>query len=245
MKFKPAGTAFLLSFSLIAAGCNSEGNQNDDSESVQETTRSEDSNDNTSASEEVTESPDNSQESTNDQSAGDENETGSEDNSNEPSSQSDEPSAGLPEGIEQTDYESEDRAAQAIENYREVEQTNTDLGHSIQALVEGATGHQYISWNEGRWLIQMDFPTDSQYAYEPYPEGVELAKEVVEYLESHYLPAPEDRGMISINGFSDSPETVIQWQKGKSVYEITNNNGKPFKAIDKAVEFGETERSSG
>jgi hypothetical protein len=244
MKFKTAGTAFLLTSSLLLAGCNNEGNTADNSNMNQDNADAAESDTGSSTTAEEADSPDTPEEDSNASSGSQGNQAASEeDNNNGEPSQSTDTSNELPDGVQQTNYESASKAAQAIENYREVKQTNTDLGHSIQALVEGATGHQYISWNEGRWLIQMNFPTDPQYAYEPYPEGVELAKKVVEHLESHYLPAPEDRGMISINGFKDSPDTVIQWQTGKTVYTIENENGKPFEAIDKAVEFGATDRS--
>jgi hypothetical protein len=166
-------------------------------------------------------------------------------NGNTTSSQSSESGASsndTPSEVQKKSYESKEKATQAIENYRRLEQTNTDLGHGIQAFVEGAAGHQYISWNEGRWLIQIDFPSDPIYAYEPYTDGIDLAKKLVDYLETHYLPAPEDKGIISIRCFKDSPQTLIQWQKETDVYQITSKNGLPLETIEQTVEFGKSER---
>jgi hypothetical protein len=140
------------------------------------------------------------------------------------------------DGIEEKQYDSAEEAAAAIEGYRKVEQTNIDLGHGIQGFQEGAAGHEYISWNEGRWLIELDFPTDPQYIIDGYEGGSEMAKKVVEYLESHYLPAPHDIGMITINGYKEHPETVIKWQEGKTVYTITSKKEEPFDALETAVE---------
>ncbi|TYS15004.1 hypothetical protein FZC78_17065 [Rossellomorea vietnamensis] len=244
MKIKTTGAALLLSSSMLLASCTSEENSLAEDENMNQGTQETDKG--TTNSGTPAEEPE-AAGSTEDDSAGqadtNEDQAGSEDQNNTDHSLQNNDTSGLPEGIQQTDYETVNKAAKAFDNYREVKQTNTDLGYSIQALVEGAAGHQYISWNEGRWLIQMDFPTDPQYAYDPYPEGVDFAKEVVEYLETHYLPAPEDRGMISINGFAEHPQTDIQWQKGKTVYEINNENGKPFEAIDRAVEFGDANES--
>jgi hypothetical protein len=141
------------------------------------------------------------------------------------------------DGIEKQEHDSAEDAAAAIDGYRKVEQTNIDLGYGIKGFQEGAAGHEYISWNEGRWLIQLDFPTDPQYIIDGYEGGSEMAKKVVEYLESHYLPPPHDIGMITINGYKEHPETVVKWQEGKTVYSITSKNKEPFDALEKAVEF--------
>jgi hypothetical protein len=148
--------------------------------------------------------------------------------SNEPEKEADD--------IEKQEYDSAEEAAAAIDGYRKVDQTNIDLGHGIKGFQEGAAGHEYISWNEGRWLIQLDFPTDPQYVIDGYEGGSEMAKKVVEYLESHYLPAPHEIGMITINGFKEHPETVVKWQEGKTVYSITSKNKEPFDALATAVE---------
>ncbi|WP_080875835.1 hypothetical protein [Oceanobacillus timonensis] len=138
--------------------------------------------------------------------------------------------------IEETEYSSEQEAVNAIENYEEVEQTNTDLGHGIEALSEGAAGHHYISWNEGNWLIRIDAPTNPDNATGNDEDGEALARTVADYLESNYLPAPDQRGVIEVNDFEDHPGTVIRWQQGNTVYEMDENTDDPIDALQIAVD---------
>ncbi len=138
--------------------------------------------------------------------------------------------------VEEEEYETVEKAAVSIKDYSKVEQTNTDLGHGLKALQEGAAGHEYVSWNEGNWLIRVDFPTDGQYAIDGYDGGLDMAKKVVAYLEDHALPAPHDRGVITINGFKEHPGTEVMWQDGKIVYTIDSDDKNPFNAIQRAVD---------
>jgi hypothetical protein len=140
------------------------------------------------------------------------------------------------DGIDEKTYASEEEAAGVFEGYTKNVQTNIDLGHGIKGFQEGAAGHEYLSWNEGRWLIRINFPTDTRYAIDGYEGASDLAREVVDYLENHYLPAPDEIGMIEINGFKDHPETVVKWQDGKTIYTITSVNDEPFEALNTAVE---------
>lgn len=138
--------------------------------------------------------------------------------------------------IKETDYSSEQEAVNAIENYEEVAQTNIDLGHGVEALAEGAAGHNYVSWNEGKWLIRVNAPTDPEFATGKYEDGEELARTVVDYLETNYLPAPDERGVIEIDDFDEHPGTVIRWQQGSTVYEIDESTDNPIDALQIAVE---------
>ncbi|PFG07558.1 hypothetical protein [Bacillus sp. es.034] len=140
------------------------------------------------------------------------------------------------EDIQKQQYESAEDAAAAINGYERVDQTNINLGHGIKGLQEGAAGHEYLYWNEGDWLIKVDFPTDPQYRIDGYDGAEDMAKKVVDYLEKNYLPAPDEKGVITINGFKEHPETVVKWQKGKIVYSITSKEKEPFGALDTAVE---------
>lgn len=140
--------------------------------------------------------------------------------------------------VKETSYSTEQEAINAIENYYKVEYTNLDLGHEIMASRDGAAGHQYIIWNEGKWLIELNFPTDPEYAIKEYESAEALAKEIVAYLEEHFLPAPDERGKIQIDGWREHPETIIQWQKGNKVYEIQQNTSNPIEVLKIAVEYG-------
>ncbi len=155
------------------------------------------------------------------------------DKSNAPGSNNSNQEAGL---VKENRYSSEEEAVNAIEDYYQIEQTNLDLGHGIKGFIEGAAGHHYISWNEGKWLIEINFPTDPVYAINNYENAESLAKAIVTYLEDHFLPPPDQRGKIQINGFREHPETIIQWQKENKVYVINQKTANPLEALQIAVE---------
>lgn len=138
--------------------------------------------------------------------------------------------------VKEESYSSEKEAVNAIENYYEIEQTNLDLGHGIKGFAEGAAGHHYISWKEGNWLIEINFPTDPEYAIDNYENAESMAKSIVNYLEDHFLPPPDQRGKIQINGFREHPETMIRWQQGNKVYEIDQKTANPLEALQVAVD---------
>ncbi|MCG1027110.1 hypothetical protein J5S49_02245 [Virgibacillus halodenitrificans] len=136
------------------------------------------------------------------------------------------------------------KAVSAVKGYNNVEQTNMDLGHGVQAFAEGATGHTYISWNEGKWYIEINSPTDTKYQMSTFKNGKALAKNVVDYLEANYLPAPDEKGVIKINSFKKHPSTSIEWQQGNTVYKIDQNTEKPLDTLDLAVDTGKELQSS-
>lgn len=138
--------------------------------------------------------------------------------------------------VKEETYSSEKEAVNAIENYYEIEQTNLDLGHGIKGFAEGAAGHHYISWNEGKWLIEINFPTNPEYAIDNYENAESMAKSIVNYLEEHFLPPPDQRGKIQVNGFREHPETIIRWQQGNKVYEIDQKTANPLEPLQIAAD---------
>jgi len=138
--------------------------------------------------------------------------------------------------VKEESYSSEKEAVNAIENYYEIEQSNMDFGHGIKGFAEGAAGHHYISWKEGKWLIEINFPTDPEYAIDNYESAESMAKSIVNYLEENFLPPPDQRGKIQINGFREHPETMIRWQQGNKVYEIDQKTANPLEALQIAVD---------
>ncbi|MFI8684902.1 hypothetical protein [Rossellomorea sp. NPDC077527] len=228
MTFKTTSAALLLGSALLLTACSGDGTASDQDENTQSMDENQkdtsvDMNDENSAEENAGEDM-NADENENNEDAGDSNGETESDASSEN------------EDIQKKEYPSPEEAAAQIEGYEKVDQTNIDLGHGIKGLQEGAAGHEYLYWNEGRWLIKVNFPLDPQYGIDGYDGAEEMAKNVVEYLETNYLPAPEDRGVITINGFKDHPATVVMWQKGKTVYTITSQEKEPFDALKTAVE---------
>lgn len=139
--------------------------------------------------------------------------------------------------IEGTEYSSAEKAKASIPGYYRVDTSQTemaiDLGHGIKGMAEGAAGHGYISWNEGRWLIRIDSPNDPTYQVSTYKDSKALAKKVVTYLNQYALPAPQKIGVITISTWKNTNLTTIKWQFHEMTYQVTSHN--PFTALKIAV----------
>ncbi|WP_301355894.1 hypothetical protein [Enterococcus spodopteracolus] len=94
-----------------------------------------------------------------------------------------------------------------------------DLGYNIVGYQQGAAGSSILEWQEGNWRLRIRASNiDGQ---DPVP----LAKQIVTYLESARLPAPEKVGTIEINmADGTNQNTRIIWQKPTTVYTITNQD---------------------
>lgn len=137
--------------------------------------------------------------------------------------------------IEGTEYKDSASAEKAINGYVQADtsQNSVDLGHGIKGTMEGAAGHSYILWNEGRWSIKLDSPNDPTYQNKTYPDGLKLAQKIVAYLNDLSLPAPHKNGVITIHNWQQEPETTIEWQHHKMTYQVTSQD--PIKAIEVAA----------
>jgi len=91
-----------------------------------------------------------------------------------------------------------------------------DLGHGIKGVVEGAAGSQYLTWNEGRWTLRIQSISEDQM------NNPGIAKKMVEFLETHKLPAPKDKGFVDVHYPSGgkSVNVAISWQAGKQIYQL-------------------------
>lgn len=151
------------------------------------------------------------------------------------STDNEENSKALAEGISKKQYESTAKASNVINGYQKVKKTNVNLGHNIKAFGEGSTGDAILIWNEGRWLIEVDYPTDKTRGTKRFPSGMELSKKIVAYLDTHSLPAPHDKGVIKVKDYKDSHETTVQWQEGSTVYSTKSKNNNPMEVLKKVV----------
>lgn len=131
-------------------------------------------------------------------------------------------------------------AASAKESIPNYEQINTadydefiDLGHNIKAVEQAGLGHQQLLWNEGRWYIYFDFPSDSTFQNKGYPDNKQLAKDIVVYLDKNMLPAPQKIGVIKISNWNTCSSTTVQWQDNQTVYQISSQD--PMTAFKIAV----------
>ena len=129
--------------------------------------------------------------------------------------------------VEGTKYQNASSAKNSISAYEKVNVSGTDqtldLGHNIKAVANAGLGHQQLTWNEGRWCLWVDSPSDSAYKNKEYPDGKQLAKNVVAYLENYMLPAPQDIGVIYIGDWDGNQvdnTTTINLQRNQTVYQI-------------------------
>ncbi|MDT0122603.1 hypothetical protein Q9R46_08125 [Paenibacillus sp. RRE4] len=107
---------------------------------------------------------------------------------------------------------------------------SVDLGHGIKGMVEGAAGSQYLTWQEGRWTLQIRSVSEDQM------NNPGIAKKMVEYLESHMLPAPKDKGFVDVQYASGgkSVRVTISWQDGKQIHQLKTDQ-VPLDALGMVV----------
>jgi len=139
--------------------------------------------------------------------------------------------------VEGTEYKDAAAAQENIFGYEQADTSNygelLDLGHNIKAVGDAGLGHQQLIWNEGRWCLRVDSPTDPTYQNKEYPDNKQLAKNVVEYLDDHMLPAPQKIGVININIWNQSHGATVEWQYNQMVYQVSSHD--PMTALKVAV----------
>ncbi|WCK52602.1 hypothetical protein PP175_14285 [Aneurinibacillus sp. Ricciae_BoGa-3] len=105
-----------------------------------------------------------------------------------------------------------------------------DLGHGIKGNAEGAAGHSYLSWREGNWILQIDSLLQDQM------NNPGIARKMVDYLETHALPAPKDKGRIKViyRPGGQDVSVGIYWQNKNKIYKLETNK-VPLDALSMAV----------
>ena len=100
-----------------------------------------------------------------------------------------------------------------------------DLGYGIVGYQNSGMGKTLLAWNEGNWLLEVLYPIGNQI-------GPDLAKNIVDELESIFLPPPNDAGRIRVAVTSPSQtETMVMWHKNEVVYRIDSTND-PIDILD-------------
>lgn len=115
-----------------------------------------------------------------------------------------------------TDYKDQDEQAEtkiAFEDYSKVGGEQVDLGSGITGYQDAGVGNLWTSWNEGRWSLA------THTSIEQPEKGVELAKQAVEYLETHSLPIPKQHGMVRLDATGENHNAV--WAKDSVLYELS------------------------
>lgn len=105
-----------------------------------------------------------------------------------------------------------------------------DLGNGIKGMQEGAAGTQYLTWKEGRWVLQIQSLSEDQM------DQPGIAQKMVDYLETHSLLAPDDAGRISAKyqQGGDTVQNIVAWNKGDVVYQIETQR-VPLEALAMTV----------
>jgi LysM repeat protein len=130
-------------------------------------------------------------------------------------------------------YVDKSAAAKAIDHHDASEgfspyAPTIDLGYGIVGYQNSGMGKTLLAWNEGNWLLEVLYPIENQM-------GMDLAKNIVDKLESVFLPPPNDMGRIRVVMTSPTQtETMILWQKNEVVYRIDSTNN-PIDILDMAA----------
>ena len=105
-----------------------------------------------------------------------------------------------------------------------------DLGHGIKGMSEGAAGSQYLTWQEGRWTLEIRSVSEDEM------NNPGIAKKMVEYLELHTLPVPKDKGYIKVEYPSGgkSVHVTISWQDGNQIHQLKTDQ-VPLEALGMVV----------
>lgn len=116
--------------------------------------------------------------------------------------------------IAATGYASSDQAENKI-GFEKLDQSSgepVNLGHKITGYADAGAGTAGVSWNEGRWLLMALSPTSQA------SQGRALAKQTVNFLETHTLPIPHQYGAVKV--YTDNRENYVQWQDNRTVYTL-------------------------
>lgn len=140
-----------------------------------------------------------------------------------------------------TIYENIDLASEEMNTFSngksvsQFEEGGSDLGYGITGYGEGAAGSQYFGWEEGNWLFSISSVSEDQM------DNPGIAKKIVEYLEDHYLPAPEGQGVVYIQ-YPQGGEEVnvdIRWQVNNIVYQLRTTR-VPLEALEMTVSMNQS-----
>ncbi|KRM69595.1 hypothetical protein [Apilactobacillus ozensis] len=113
-------------------------------------------------------------------------------------------------------YNSNDEAHQQIDNYQTSEDTKglptIDLGYNIQGSKDQGAGQIYIHWNMGNWSMSTHGNNVDENSNDAQKEAVKAVK----FLQSNTLPAPQNRGVITLDG----SDNQVKWQEQNAVYTV-------------------------
>ncbi|WP_433596263.1 hypothetical protein [Lysinibacillus xylanilyticus] len=116
----------------------------------------------------------------------------------------------------------------AFVNFSQNGGQEVDLGYNIKGYQDAGAGSLWTGWNEGRWALATHTRTDNPEA------GVKLAKQAVQFLETHMLPIPKQNGFARLDVYKSG--SLIVWQDEKLVYTLDSIK-EPLKALEITTAF--------
>ena len=120
--------------------------------------------------------------------------------------------------LEVTSFASEAEVTELVghQDYTQAGGQPVQLNKAITAYQDAGAGSVFTSWNEGNWAMSVRALTAN-------PEkGVALAKEIVDYLDTHLLPPPV---VGSLHADAEGGENqVITWQMDHQLYHLEGND---------------------
>ena len=138
--------------------------------------------------------------------------------------------------ISGTLYESSDLAKEEMDTFSNgktvgsLEEGGEELGYGITGYMSAGLGSTHFSWEEGNWLFSITSVAEDKM------DVPGIAKKMVDYLEEHSLPAPEDMGVVFIQ-YPQGGEDVnvdIRWQDEDKIYQLKTTK-VPLDALEMAV----------
>ncbi|WP_438714357.1 hypothetical protein [Enterococcus sp. AZ109] len=107
-----------------------------------------------------------------------------------------------------------------------------DLGFGITGYRQSGAGSSFLNWQEGNWNLGVQASNLND------EDPVPLAQQAVEYLETAFLPIPQDAGQISLSAVSSGYESnVVAWQVGNTVYKTMHID--PLSSLQMAVSMNQ------
>lgn len=106
-----------------------------------------------------------------------------------------------------------------------------NLGDGITGTLNSGAGQQMLQWNEGNWSFTVR--ASAVQGQDPIP----TAKQIVNELQTVYLPAPQNYGVGTFDIATDT--YTLTWQKNNKVYSVSGSS--PNEVITKAVNAGKNE----
>lgn len=116
----------------------------------------------------------------------------------------------------------------SFENFSKNGGQEVDLGYKIKGYQDAGVGSLWTGWNEGRWAIATHTRTNNPEA------GVKLAKQAVQFLETHMLPVPKQNGSAHLDVYETG--NLIVWQDEALVYTLDSIKD-PLKTLEIATAF--------